>query len=110
MSEKTKEHNDQADELRKLFNEVQEESVQSAPVNKVESENEGSEIEHHERGVDILNLPPRSQVHSTSNKRTRVKLSRASQRLIIVVVIFLAFLGGAFYLWGQELMEVIINI
>ncbi len=110
MNEKTKEHNDQADELRKLFNEVQEESLQSAPINKSEDENEGSETKQHERGVDILDLPPRSQVHSTNNKRTRLKLSNASQRLIVVVLIFLAFLGGAFYLWGQELMKAIINI
>ncbi|MFB4166352.1 hypothetical protein [Virgibacillus sp. JSM 102003] len=111
MSEETKERSDQADELRKLFNEVQEESVQPAQLDK--GETGSSEIEQHVehvREVDILNLPPRSEVHSASNKRTRVKLSGASLRLIIVVFIFLALLGGAYYLWGQELMEVIKNI
>ncbi|SDQ53756.1 hypothetical protein SAMN05216232_2027 [Virgibacillus subterraneus] len=108
MSKETKEYTDQANELRKLFNEVQEESEQSVPVD--DGEDEGSETEQEERDVDILNLPPRKEVHSTNNKRTRVKLSGASLRLVIVVVIFLAFLGGAYYLWGQELMEVITNI
>ncbi|MBP1949536.1 hypothetical protein [Virgibacillus litoralis] len=108
MSKETKEYTDQADELRKLFNEVQEESVQSVPV--VDGVNEDSETDQKERDVDILNLPPRKEVHSTNNKRTRVRLSGASLRLVIVVIIILVFLGGAYYFWGQELMDVITSI
>lgn len=108
MSNETKENDDQAEELRKLFNEVQEESEQSIPEEEIEEESH--EVDEEGRDVDILELPPRREVHRITNKRTRVKISRASLRLIFVVITFLVLVGGAYYIWGQELTEVIINI
>lgn len=107
MSEETKEYNDQADELRKLFNEVQEESEPSIPEEDIKKDNHEKKVE---RDVDILNLPPRGEVHSINKKRTRLKVSGASLRFIFVIITLLVLVGGAYYLWGQELIEVITNI
>lgn len=106
MSNKTKEAEDQAAALRKLFNEVQAEAEQFVPEEDDEKE---LPIEQN-RDVDILNLPPRKEVHSENKNRARIKVSNASFRLITVIIIFLLLLGGAYYLWGENLLEFINRI
>ncbi|WP_099158390.1 hypothetical protein [Virgibacillus ndiopensis] len=106
MSNKTKELEDQASELRKLVNEVQqEELVESTETNDFTEENEIKTEETRE--VDILNLPPRKEVHSKNNTRAHVKMSKPFMRLVLVIVIILAVLFGLYYVWGEELLNVI---
>ncbi|WP_188453831.1 hypothetical protein [Virgibacillus oceani] len=99
MSNETKEIEDQAAELRKLVDEVQQKDVKDSEVNI-------GGIMDGEREVDILNLPPRKEVHSKKNTRTHLKMSRPFLRLVFVIVIILAVLFGIYYVWGDEIVNV----
>ncbi|MFC4557414.1 hypothetical protein ACFO3D_04225 [Virgibacillus kekensis] len=104
MREETKNHEDQAEELRKLFNEVESQGEDNRPlIEDTEIKEEGKQ----DRDVDILNLPPRKEVHGGKNTGTRFKVSRASLRLVTVIVILFLVIAGAYYLWGPELSEII---
>ncbi|QKY71617.1 hypothetical protein Len3610_06020 [Lentibacillus sp. CBA3610] len=108
MENKTRESNDQASELRQLLDEVENSNEQEL---QEEDGPQKSETETDtETNVDILNLPPRKEVHSKYNKRTKLKISRASKRLISVIIILLLLFGTMFYLWGEELLEIIGNM
>lgn len=59
---------------------------------------EGNEEEMHpEYKVDILNLPPRQEVHQNDSKKVSYKLSRPLFRLISVLLLILLLVGVAFY-------------
>ncbi|SFA73339.1 hypothetical protein SAMN04488072_101292 [Lentibacillus halodurans] len=104
MENKVRESNDQASELRKLLDEVEGDSEQevraggTTPALDTEPE------------VDILNLPPRKEVHNRYNKRTKLKISSASKRLLLVMIILLLLFGTTFYLWGEELLDTITSM
>ncbi|AIF45444.1 hypothetical protein [Virgibacillus sp. SK37] len=80
---------DQATELRKLVTDDEN------SIGVAEEENaEDSETTK----IDLLNLPPRKQVH-TSKKSTRVKISKALIRFIIVFLALTFLVLIAYYLW-----------
>ncbi|HLR15879.1 MAG TPA: hypothetical protein VK144_08625 [Bacillota bacterium] len=56
--------------------------------------------------VDILALPPRSEVHQT-NKRTHVRLSKPLKRLLFILILIIFVIGGSIYFFGQELLELL---
>ncbi|GGK06502.1 hypothetical protein GCM10007063_31330 [Lentibacillus kapialis] len=101
MNESRNYNNDHGAELQKILDEVEN-------AGQVETEEKKPVIEPKtgtKRDVDILNLPPRKEVHGNHNKRTKLKISGASLRLIFVILILI--LGVSFYLWGGELIDVI---
>lgn len=55
--------------------------------------------------MDVLTLPPRSEVHQT-DKRTRIRLSKPLKRFIFVLILILALIGGAIYFFGYELIDI----
>lgn len=97
---KLTEHGDQADELRKLLIEVQQND--DLPT---EQKSTTTEQANH-REIDILNLPPRKEVHS-GKKRTKLKISKPFKRLLVVMILLILLLAGAIYIWGAEWLEII---
>ncbi|WP_026906581.1 hypothetical protein [Paucisalibacillus globulus] len=91
--------NDQAKELRELLQEVNNHNVEEKKPgfdneqNLIMNDEALNQEEYDEKTMDVLNLPPRKEVHSQKKNRTHVKLSRPFIRLIIVVVLLLTVIG-----------------
>ncbi|MCT1576013.1 hypothetical protein M3E13_06955 [Oceanobacillus kimchii] len=80
---------DQADDLRKAveeLNDSQEFNSDSIQISK-----------HKELEMDILNLPPRKDVHYNS-KRMRLKLNFSLFRLIMVIIILSVLVSGILWI------------
>ncbi|GAA0444113.1 hypothetical protein GCM10008983_21820 [Lentibacillus halophilus] len=126
MRTEIKDDNDQAKDLRELVDEVESEENKKDGWNEGTSQetNESSRnrsnihgveamSEHEKRDtsarqqVDILDLPPRRDVHTVKHKRVKMKLNRASWRMLSVIIVLLILFGGAFFLWDNELFELI---
>ncbi|HLR01425.1 MAG TPA: hypothetical protein VK111_01610 [Virgibacillus sp.] len=93
---------DQEKELRELFSEVE----KSAVHNHDTSEEKTSDITDETQKIDVLNLPPRREVHSNHSGRVKIKI-RPYIRLIIVIILMIILFAGGFYLWGEELFNMI---
>ena len=91
---------DQANELRQLFNEV-EQGEETANVTK-EDNNEIVIEKTNIREIDVLKLPPRKEIH-TKNKRAKLKVSKPFLRLLFISLFVIAILIGAIFLWEGEL-------
>ena len=102
MSEKTNEHNDQAEQLKQIFEELQEHAITPDDSLNIEQHTEAYTLPK----IDVLNLPPRKEVHS-NHGRTRLTISRPFLRLLIVVLLMIAVIFGAYYIWGEELINLI---
>lgn len=91
MNDKNTERDDQATELRNLLNEVQRNDTNDLEV-KDNGEQPSATSNYTEtsfgssRDVDILNLPPRKEIHDNKKNRTRVKASRPLVRFSTVIV------------------------
>lgn len=83
---------DQANELRSLVKDIEEGNTNDKELL----------ADHHINEIDVLNLPPRKEVH-TKNTRTKIKLSKPLLRLLFTVVIVIAGLGTAIYVWQDEI-------
>lgn len=105
MSDNPNKESDQAKELRKLLSEVE---------NPVTSDNKAPEEEisntpDNTQTIDVLNLPPRREVHGGKSGRMKIKI-KPYIRLIIVVILIIILFAGGFYLWGDELLNMIGHI
>lgn len=105
MNVKSEEPKDQADELRQLFQEIEDGQSTEQHVGNKNSEQESEA----KRDIDILNLPPRKEIHS-KDSRTSLKLSGPLIRLLLVIFILIVGLAGAYYIWGNELWVLIQNL
>ncbi|WP_164668737.1 hypothetical protein [Virgibacillus doumboii] len=103
MSNQTKDYEEHTDELRNLLDEVQGSSEKPLPE---ENDDKEETNDTDEREVDILNLPPRKEVHNSDNGRVHFKFSGALLRLIFVIVIIVLVVGGSYILLGDELIEI----
>lgn len=95
MNEQNKNNkDDQVTDLRKLIDEVQQsESIQEKHESLLAEES--NQI----RKIDILNLPPRKEIHSKQQKKLiRIKLSKPLLRLLMVMIILLAVIIGAYFI------------
>lgn len=90
-----------------------EEDLQQAinEVERTEKEYQKKTTEQHDfsdrgetRGVDVLNLPPRKEVHG-QKQRAKIKISSSLIRLVLVIMILVVILGGGYYIWGEELIH-----
>jgi len=90
---------DQATELRKLISEVDIKAVQ--PKESIDKEKEQESYPQ----IDILNLPPRKEVHGKKKSRVHFKLSRSILRLIFVLLLAMAVIIGVIYLFENGLLE-----
>lgn len=53
--------------------------------------------------IDVLNLPPRKEVHSKIKLRTRIRFGKATVRLLVVIIILIALTISAYVYWGNDL-------
>ncbi|MFC2948285.1 hypothetical protein [Virgibacillus sediminis] len=60
--------------------------------------------EEQERDMDILELPPRREVHGSGKSRTRWKMSAPLIRLIVVILLILVLSAGLFWAEGEGII------
>ena len=92
-------NNNQTDELRELFLETEKNTAEN-------SEGEQSAYQVDLREIDILNLPPRKEVH-TSNSRTKLKVSRPFLRLLFISLLVIIILVVSYFLFDGELVTLL---
>ncbi|MFC4022914.1 hypothetical protein ACFOUV_03685 [Oceanobacillus longus] len=95
------ESKDQANDLRSLIQEVENEHEKKPDESLVSNKHTVEK-----REVDILNLPPRKEIHSV-NQRTRFKISKPLFRLLLVILLLIIIFIVASYFFGDELMTLI---
>jgi len=92
MGDKSGSLKDQATELRNQFNEE---------ISK--------ESQQNQKGIDILNLPPRKEVH-TQKQRAHLKWSRPFSRFILVFLILLLFVIVTYFSFGGDIGKVLFSL
>ncbi|WP_077299638.1 hypothetical protein [Virgibacillus pantothenticus] len=89
--------NDQATQLRQMVQEVS------------ETENSADELERDDKDLemdtDILNLPPRKEVHRHKKQSTRLKIGHPLQRLLFIILLLVLIIAGAYFFIGEELLS-----
>lgn len=93
MENKTNQSYDQADQLKKMFNGINNEQAGEAT-----------------QKMDVLNLPPRKTVHRHKKKGFKIRFSRSFIRLFsVTIVIISATIIISYYLWKMGLINFISN-
>ena len=88
---KQKAHKHQADELEKLLQEVQNHDI---------DDNQRAEeriTRESQPKIDVLNLPPRKDVHRSHKSRVKLKFSKPFRRLMFVVLILIIMIIVVLY-------------
>lgn len=89
---------DQASRLRKQMEEIQRDSTTEKQTSQpLEKSDEISPA------IDILNLPPRSHVHSDKKAKTKWKVNFLFIRFLFVLFIIIVGLVLTFQYWGEDL-------
>ncbi|RLL48180.1 hypothetical protein D8M04_02585 [Oceanobacillus piezotolerans] len=102
MNEKADKNMDQADELRDLIEEIEE----IGNGNEQEDESSVKMEEEPSREIDILNLPPRKEVH-TNKAKAHLKLRTPFIRFLLVIVLLAAVIISAYYYWGEGMFSLL---
>src|SRR5699024_46914 len=97
MSNEDKE--EQAAKLQQLFLEVNNHETDE----KKEKVTEEELIE-----IDVLNLPPRSEVHPATNVRLQIDFRRPSWSFIAIIVLLIIIGCIVDFLFGEQIMELFI--
>jgi len=97
MEEIKSESNDQAKELRELLQDVNNNSLKvndrsNNQQDYVMEENLENQVTTEEKMVNVLNLPPRKEIHSQKKNRTHLKISKPFLRLFFVLLLLLIVL------------------
>ncbi|HLQ73733.1 MAG TPA: hypothetical protein VK125_05830 [Bacillota bacterium] len=99
MNDKQSFKEDQASDLKQMFDEINQ--------NERKDETVDSSKERERNQIDILNLPPRKEVHS-NNTTFKITINRSLLRMVFVVIILVVLL--VFYLWEDEVLELLNNL
>lgn len=57
--------------------------------------------------IDVLNLPPRSEVHSQSKTRLSVSLKKPTARFILVLLFLIVIMAVIYFFYEDEIMTFI---
>ena len=90
----------QADELKKIFQEVEQHE------NKIQEPVEEQTDEEPRPKIDVLNLPPRKEVHRTQSKGFRIKFSKPFGRLLFAIIILLTIVIIILYFWQDDIKAI----
>src|SRR5690625_2752379 len=90
------EKDDQADKLERLFQEINNKQT-DVTKEKVTEENL---IE-----VDVLNLPPRSEIHQKTNMRFHIDIHRPFWRFFFVVILLLVIISIVYFSFGDQIID-----
>jgi len=83
----------QAEKLKQLFAEV---------TNQPPSEEDKAPTDFIE--VDVLKLPPRSEVHQKSKLKFHIRLTSPFARFVLVFLLILIIIGVIYYKAGNEII------
>jgi hypothetical protein len=97
---------------------ILEQQNEKSPVNQVseiqkepDEENQRENQLHYQkvpaRGMDVLNLPPRSEVHQSAEKRFRLKVRRPFVRFMIIIFLLVILSLAAFFLQKSGVVDII---
>lgn len=89
---------DQAKELRERLGQITNEKVTDS-INEVDSTPINQHTSISEHAVDVLSLPPRSQLHEEKKQKVRMKISYAMIRLLVIIFIVLVVLILTYPYW-----------
>lgn len=95
---------EQTDELKELVDQV-EKREDSSQTTKTSYLNEETAEIAATKEIDILNLPPRNEVHRNKSKHIHIKISAPLIRLLTVILIILVVLGGLYYGWETGVLD-----
>lgn len=100
MNEETNKHIDQAEHLKQLFNDVQ----KNEETQEIPSALDTLQItQDRDLKIDILNLPPRKDVHGKNAYRMRLKISRPFMRFLSVMITLVLIIIFIYFNWPDEL-------
>lgn len=87
----------QAEKLQQLFAEV----VNQTEENKTHKMNNSTDnfIE-----VDVLNLPPRSEVHKSPKRKLYIHFGSPFTRLLSVVLVLVLIIGFIYFIAGEQIL------
>lgn len=87
----------QAEKLQQLFEEINNRPLQ-------EKENTEKKVEEDFIEVDVLNLPPRKEVHTKPKTRLYFHFKRPYIRFLIVFILIIVFIVTLFLTIGERLV------
>lgn len=87
----------QAEKLSQLFAEVVNQSEEDKANETKESTDDFIE-------VDVLNLPPRSEVHKTPKRKLYIHLGSPFTRLLSVLFILVIIIGIIYFIAGEQIL------
>ncbi|MGM8211643.1 hypothetical protein ACLIBH_02500 [Virgibacillus sp. W0430] len=89
----------QAAKLQQLF-----EEINSSEINEIDNSEPFAENNEDRTAtyIDVLNLPPRKEVHSNQSKRARIKVKMPLIRITSVVFLLVTILTVAYYMYINE--------
>ncbi len=102
MNDKSPDKNEQQEmkkDLLKLINEVQQGNTDEEGQKQDKTAKTAGEPDLTEK-IDILNLPPRKEVHTERKGKINLKISRPLVRLLFVIILLLLIVAGAYFLAG----------
>lgn len=90
----------QAEQLEKMIQEVKQHSGASRDNNE-----ESQQLFQPE--INVLDLPPRREIHQKDDRRFKFKMSRATGRLFFIIVILLIVVSAVVYdlIYGNRLFN-----
>lgn len=95
---------DQAKELRERLGQITKEKAKdSMKDGDLRQINQHTSISEH--AVDVLSLPPRSQLHEEKKQKVRLKISYAMIRLLVIIFIVLVVLILTYPYWRHVFID-----
>lgn len=88
----------QAGKLQQLFEEVNNQPKKD-PMNEELKKEDYIE-------VDVLNLPPRKEVHTNPKSRLQFTFNRPFIRITVVLILLIAILATMYFLMGEQLLQI----
>lgn len=86
---------DQAIKLQQLFQEVN---------NQQSNEKKPKITEEELIEVDVLNLPPRSEVHQKTALRFEMNVHRPFWRFVFVIILLAVIISVVYYMFGEQII------
>lgn len=55
--------------------------------------------------IDVLDLPPRSEIHQNKSKKTRLKINLIFLRFLLILFLLIIILVITYQYWGKDFLE-----
>lgn len=95
---------DQATQLKNLVEELNQQSAAKEEIDYPFDNNDTFRSENQNPVIDVLNLPPRKDVHLSNSKRASLKVSKPLVRFLLVCLIIAVILGSTFYFLSEDIL------